>query len=68
MKLTLALILALAMPAHAGGPNMILEEPEIMAPRPTGQWILPIIIGGIVLCALACGKDEAPKVVCREGC
>ena len=72
--LILALILAptTAIPANAGGP-IVLEDAEVIAPRDTAEWVLPVVIGAVILCALACGgSDDAPvKVpgpVCREGC
>lgn len=71
----LALILALlAAPANAGGP-IVLEDPEVIAPRDTAEWVLPVVIGAVILCALACGgSDDAPvaqppKETCfKEGC
>jgi hypothetical protein len=73
---TTALILALAMPATAGGPVIVEEAYEAEATKPKNGWIVPVIIGGIVLCALACGGggDDAPPVapppgpVCKTGC
>lgn len=68
----LALILALtaavpaaipaAIPAHAGGPVMIEDEYDVEADKPSkNAWIVPVIIGAVVICALACGgNDDAP--------
>ena len=65
----------LATPLAAGGPVLLIEDAELAEPR--GQSLsdaLPfIIVGGLILCALACGgSDDAPvKVpgpVCKEGC
>lgn len=74
MKLTLALILALTTaPVYAGGP-IVLEDPEVISPRDTAEWVLPVVIGAVILCAIACGgSDDAPvaqppKVVCRGDC
>ena len=55
----LALITALAAPyiAQAGGP-IVTEEPPIADVRPQGdggKWVVPVIVGIIVLCAIACG-------------
>ena len=63
---TLTLIAALAVPyiAQAGGPVLIKEEPPIADVRPQGDggnWIVPVIVGAIVLCAIACGGgDDGP--------
>ena len=74
MKLILALILALTTaPVYAGGP-IVLEDPEVIAPRDTAEWVLPVVIGAVILCAIACGGDDdapvaqPPKVVCRGDC
>lgn len=71
---SLALILALATPTFAGGPVLIVEdEYDVTEPAPRNDWVVPVIIGAVILCALACGgSDDAPvKVpgpVCKEGC
>lgn len=62
---TLTLITTLAVPyiAQAGGP-IITEEPPIADVRPQGDggsWVVPVIVGAIVLCAIACeGGDDSP--------
>ena len=62
---TLTLITALAVPtiARAGGP-IVTEEPPIADVRPQGDggsWVVPVIVGAIVLCAIACGGgDDGP--------
>ncbi len=60
MKLTtLAVILALATPLHAGGP--VLEDMTETAPMPERNNALPWIIGGIIILGLiASGGDDAP--------
>lgn len=62
MKKFVAPILALAMSAStafAGGPVVIEEEPVVVeAAQPRSGWIVPVIIGAIVLCAIACGDDD----------
>lgn len=64
MKLTsLALILAMtaAIPAHAGGP-VIVEETEVAPEQKRNGWIVPVIVGALILCAIACGGgDDAPE-------
>lgn len=46
--------------AFAGGPMVIEEEgqPEVVAESPRSGWIVPVIVGAIVLCAIACGDDD----------
>ncbi len=64
MKLTapiLALSLAFAPMAYAGGPIIIEEEaqPEVIAERPASSvGVLPILLGVVVLCAVLCGGDD----------
>ena len=78
---TLTLIAALAVPyiAQAGGPVLIKEEPPIADVHPQGDggnWIVPVIVGAIVLCAIACGGGDdspiAPEPTCNgdggDGC
>ncbi len=71
MKLTapiLALSLAFAPMAYAGGPVVIEEEgqPEVIAEKPASSiGILPLLLGVVVLCAIACGggnDDPAPNL------
>lgn len=56
----LALTLALGSAVNAGGPVVVVEEaqPEVVAESPRSGWIVPVIIGGILLCAIACGSDD----------
>ena len=67
MKLTLALILALALPAYAGGP-VIIEEPEdlVAGDRDTRNKALPWIIGGIALIAILSSGSNGGGAVCNE--
>lgn len=63
MKEIISPMLALALTASAafaGGPVVIEEEgqPEVVAESPRSGWIVPVIIGGIILCAIACGSDD----------
>lgn len=69
----------LTLPANAGGPVIGTEEPPIADVRPQGDggsWIVPVIVGAIVLCAIACGGGDdspiAPEPTCNgdggEGC
>ena len=51
--------------AFAGGPVIVEEEgqPEVVADTPRSGWIVPVIVGGILLCAIACGgEDDAPTI------
>jgi hypothetical protein len=59
----LAFSLALsASTAFAGGPVVIEEEgqPEVVADSPRSGWIVPVVVGVIILCAIACGNDDTP--------
>jgi hypothetical protein len=49
--------------AFAGGPVMVEEEgqPEVVAETPRTGWIVPVIVGGIILCAIVCGNDDASR-------
>ena len=61
---TTALILALATPTFAGGPVLIVEdEYDVTEPAPRNDWVVPVIIGAVILCALACGGDDDAPVV-----
>ena len=56
-------MLALAMTtsaAYAGGPVVIEEEaaPEVVAESPRSGWIVPVVVGLVLICALACGSDD----------
>ena len=65
-RILLLTALLACQPAYAGGP-IITEEPPIADVRPQGdggKWVVPVIVGAIVLCAIACdGGDDAPDVV-----
>ena len=73
-KLALILALTTAIPAQAGGPVVIEDEYDVTEPAPRNEWVLPVVIGAVILCAIACGgSDDAPvvqppKVVCRGDC
>lgn len=57
----LALTLALTSTAAlAGGPVVVVEEaqPEVVAETPRSGWIVPVILGLVVVCAVACGNDD----------
>jgi len=63
MKKFFAPLLALTMTstaALAGGPVVVVEEgqPEVVAESPRSGWIVPVIIGAVILCAVACGNDD----------
>ena len=67
MKALLIALTLAATPLHAGGPVIVTEEPPIADVRPQGdggKWVVPVIVGAIVLCAFLCdGGDDAPDVV-----
>lgn len=62
----------LATTAHAGGPVIVEDEYTVTEPA-RRDWIVPVLIGGIILCAIACGGDDEPAPVdpgpvCQKGC
>lgn len=62
MKKFVAPILALAMSTSAvfaGGPVVVEEEPVVEAASPRSGWIVPVVVGLVVLCAIACGNDDS---------
>ena len=68
MKKALPALLALSLAfsstaAFAGGPVVVEEEgqPEVVAESPRSGWIVPVIIGAVILCAIACGNDDQPE-------
>jgi hypothetical protein len=65
MKKIASTVLALSMAlsstaAFAGGPVAVVEEgqPEVVAESPRSGWIVPVVVGLIVVCAIACGNDD----------
>ena len=63
MKEIISPMLALALTtsaAFAGGPVVVEEEPVVEAASPRSGWIVPVIVGLVVLCAIACGNDDDP--------
>lgn len=56
----LALTLAFSSAVSAGGPVVIEEEgqPEVVAESPRSGWIVPVIVGLVLVCAIACGDDD----------
>jgi hypothetical protein len=56
---TLAMLVAVsATTAHAGGPVIVEEEPEVVADAPASGAILPLLLVGIALCVALCGGDD----------
>ncbi len=61
MKKFVAPLLALAITAstaYAGGPVVVVEEPMVEAATPRSGWIVPVVVGLIIICAIACGNDD----------
>jgi hypothetical protein len=58
----LALTLAFTSTAYAGGPVMVEEEPKVEAAAPRSGWIVPVVVGLILVCAIACGGNDDPVV------
>ena len=78
-RILLLTALLACQPAFAGGPVIVTEEPPIADVRPQGdggKGVVPVIVGAIVLCAIACGGGDdspiAPEPTCNgdggEGC
>ena len=62
----LAASLALsASTAFAGGPVVVEEEgqPEVVAESPRSGWIVPVVVGLIIVCAIACDNDDTTTTV-----
>ena len=55
-----ATLVASSTAAFAGGPVVIEEEgqPEVVAEAPRSGWIVPIVVGLVLICALACGSND----------
>lgn len=56
MKKFAAPLLALAMTASsafAGGPVVVEEEPVVEAASPRSGWIVPVVVGLIIIAAVA---------------
>lgn len=61
MKKFLASMLAATMissAAFAGGPIVVEEEPVVEASSPRSGWIVPVVVGLVLICAVACGNDD----------
>ena len=63
--LTTAICLALATPTFAGGPVIVEEAYEAEAPR--SGWIVPVVIGLLVIAAITSGGDD-PVTPPPAGC
>jgi hypothetical protein len=58
----LALTLAVtSTTAFAGGPVVVEEEPMVEAASPRSGWIVPVVVGLFLICAIACGNDDDPQ-------
>jgi hypothetical protein len=45
--------------AFAGGPVIVEDgQPDVVAETPRSGWIVPVVVGLIVICAIACGNDD----------
>jgi hypothetical protein len=44
--------------AFAGGPVIVEEEAAVEAAAPRSGWIVPVVVGLILVCAIACGSDD----------
>ena len=55
-----ALAASLTLPslARAGGPVVVAKEPAVEAAAPRSGWVVPVVVGLILACAIACGNDD----------
>lgn len=61
---TLATLVALsATSVHAGGPVIVVDDPEVVADEPASGAILPLLLVGIALCVALCGGDDDDEPV-----
>jgi hypothetical protein len=45
--------------ANAGGPVVVVEEPEVVAEQPASSaGILPLLLVGVALCVALCGGSD----------
>ncbi|MCX7287371.1 MAG: hypothetical protein NTW20_07360 [Rhodobacterales bacterium] len=62
MKKLITAVMALtlgASAAMAGGPVVVVEEPEVVAEQPASSvGILPLLLVGVVLCVALCGGSS----------
>jgi len=66
MKKLIASVMVLtlgASAAMAGGPVVVAEEgqPEVVESTPRSGFIVPLVVGLVVLCAIACGKNNTQE-------
>ncbi|MFM7333852.1 MAG: hypothetical protein ACKO1H_05480 [Tabrizicola sp.] len=49
-----------SVPSFAGGPVVVEEEgqPEMVADSPRSGWVVPVVVGLVLLCAIACKKES----------
>ena len=71
MNRIILLAALLATPLHAGGPVIVTEEPPIADVRPQGdggKWVVPVIVGALVLGAILIGSDNCNSGEPTDGC
>ena len=49
--------------AFAGGPVVVEDEPMVEAASPRSGWIVPVVVGLVLICAIACGNNNDPAPV-----
>ncbi len=62
MKQFVGPMLAIAMAtsaANAGGAVVVDDEAVVEAAKPRSGWIVPVVVGLILVCAIACGNDDS---------
>jgi len=61
----LGFTLALAAPPGLAGGRMVIEEegqPEVVAEPPRSGGIVRVVVGLVLVCAIACGNDDPDPV------
>jgi hypothetical protein len=57
--LALTLAVTSTTTAFAGGP-VVVEDTTVEAETPRSGWIVPVVVGLVLICAIACGGDDDP--------
>lgn len=57
--LVLSLVLGSATAFAQEAPTEEPAGPETSTQAETGKWLVPAVVGMIIMCALVCGSDEA---------
>ena len=70
---TIGIAALIAAPVHAGGPVIVEDTTADHAEPDRKGWIVPVVIGALILCAIACDSGDDPEPgkptdpVCQNG-